>query len=195
MMRSQISWGSRIVIVVDALEGRSRPSSHHLHRSSYTGASLTGIQVHGSLEMRAPAPTAAAFSFPPASSSVGRRTLRYRFMGRYREKTSAFFTRLAHSFGRKQRSATILPSVSPGPPAPRISLSTISRISSFGSFPEPQTSPSRSSRISFLGQLLICSIPFHSFRPPERAYPFHFLPHLSRPATANQLPCKVSYDV
>ena len=76
------------MIVVDALEGRSRPSSHHLRRSSYTGASLTGIQVHGSLEMRAPAPTAAAFSFPPASSSVGRRTLRYRFMGRYREKTS-----------------------------------------------------------------------------------------------------------
>jgi len=66
---------------------------------------------------------------PPALLGHGQRTLRYRVMDRYREKSSMFFTRLTNGLGKKQRPAVVPLSESLGSPAPQTSLSTGSRIS------------------------------------------------------------------
>ena len=85
------------------------------------------------------------------------------------EKASKFFTRLAYSFVRKQFLA-------------------ITPLSKSLRSPGPQTSLSMSSRVgSFDGVLLIFPAPFHSFRAPKRAHPFHSLPHLARPTACRPL--------
>ena len=56
-------------------------------------------------------------------SGPERRPLHYRTMGCYREKTSAFFTRLGYGLGVERRPAIVPPPRSLGPPAPQTSLS------------------------------------------------------------------------
>ena len=75
---------------------------------------------------------------PPTSLSLGRRDLLNKIMDRYREKSSALFTRIAHGISWKQ---------------PRC--------------PAPQTSPSTSPLVRYLGRILINFSRFHSFGLPD----------------------------
>ena len=91
-----------------------------------------------------------------------------RIVGRYRKNISTFFTRLAHGFGRKQRPATVPPSVSPPvSPVPQTNPSTIFYINSSDRSPAPQTGLRTSSRVNFFCRMLIYSTSFSVFELPD----------------------------
>jgi len=108
---------------------------------------------------------------PPPSASLGYgRTSCYRTMDPHRGKTSSLFSRLGNGLRKKRRPITPPLSTSLGPPAPQTSLSTSSRIISFG---------------RMLSVDLTCSISqFSSFRM-NSSYPFSlaFPQTRSSPAT------------
>jgi len=92
-------------------------------------------------------------------------------MGRYREETSAFFTRLVYDFGGKWRLPTFPLSKSLASPAPQTSLSTSSHFIPLD----------RMSNVNSFHSI------FRSFRPPRRAHPFDSLSHLPGPAVYRSL--------
>ena len=79
-------------------------------------------------------------------------------MDHYREKSSAFFTRIARGICRKQRRS-----------------------------PAPQTSLSTSPLVSSLDRMLIYFPRFYSFPTPRRAHPFHSLSCLPRSVSRRSL--------
>lgn len=110
-------------------------------------------------------------TFSTYTTSTGKRNPVVELMGRYREKTSAFFTRLTYGLGRKRPPATIPPWKPIGPPAPQTSLST-------------------SLCICSLDQALISFIPFSQFSSSQTNLSLTF--SLTSPQTHNSLAAMLS---